>query len=96
MPFWTVILLTGRIPRELYEAADMDGATGPRRFIQITVPLLANFYLVSTLLSTIFTLGDFNAVYLVSGGAPALSTHVLATLGIRNAGVATVMPAMPR
>jgi multiple sugar transport system permease protein len=105
MPFWTVILLAGRmaIPQELYEAADIDGATGPRRFIHITFPLLANLYLVCTLLSTIFTLGDFNSVYFVSGGAPALSTHVLATLGIRNAfevarpdlGVATVMSAMP-
>jgi multiple sugar transport system permease protein len=105
MPFWTVILLAGRmaIPQELYEAAAVDGATGPRRFIYITFPLLANLYLVCTLLSTLFTLGDFNSVYFVSGGAPALSTHVLATLGIRNAfeiarpdlGVATVMSAMP-
>ena len=105
MPFWTIILLAGRmaIPQELYEAADMDGATGPRRFVHVTFPLLANLYLVCTLLSTIFTLGDFNSVYFVSGGAPALSTHVLATLGIRNAfevarpdlGVATVISAMP-
>jgi multiple sugar transport system permease protein len=105
MPFWTVILLAGRmaIPQELYEAADVDGATGLRRFTYVTFPLLANLYLVCTLLSTIFTLGDFNSVYFVSGGAPALSTHVLATLGIRNAfevarpdlGVATVMSAMP-
>ena len=105
MPFWTVILLAGRlaIPQELYEAADMDGATGVKRFTHVTFPLLANLYLVCTLLSTIFTLGDFNSVYFVSGGAPALSTHVLATLGIRNAfevarpdlGVATVMSAMP-
>jgi multiple sugar transport system permease protein len=91
------------IPQELYEAAEMDGATGLRRFTHVTFPLLANLYLVCTLLSTIFTLGDFNSVYFVSGGAPALSTHVLATLGIRSAfeiarpdlGVATVMSAMP-
>jgi multiple sugar transport system permease protein len=105
MPFWTIILLAGRmaIPQELYEAAEMDGATGVRRFTHVTFPLLANLYLVCTLLSTIFTLGDFNSVYFVSGGAPALSTHVLATLGIRSAfevarpdlGVATVMSAMP-
>ena len=62
MPFWTVILLAGRmaIPQELYEAAEVDGATGIRRFIHISFPLLANLYLVCTLLSTIFTLGDFN------------------------------------
>jgi len=105
MPFWTVILLAGRmaIPQELYEAAEVDGATGLRRFVHVTFPLLANLYLICTLLSTIFTLGDFNSVYFVSGGGPALSTHVLATLGIRNAfevarpelGVAAVVSALP-
>ena len=105
MPFWTVILLAGRmaISQELYEAADVDGATGLRRFVHVTFPLLANLYLVCTLLSTIFTLGDFNSVFFVSGGGPALSTHVLATLGIRDAfdiarpelGVAAVMSALP-
>jgi multiple sugar transport system permease protein len=105
MPFWTVILLAGRmaIPQELYEAAEVDGATGLRRFTFVTFPLLANLYLVCTLLSTIFTLGDFNSVYFVSGGGPALTTHVLATLGIRDAfeiarpdlGVATVLSALP-
>ncbi len=105
MPFWTIILLAGRmaIPQELYEAAEVDGATGIRRFAHVTFPLLANLYLVCTLLSTIFTLGDFNSVFFVSGGGPALSTHVLATLGIRDAfevarpdlGVATVLSSMP-
>jgi multiple sugar transport system permease protein len=100
-----VILLAGRmaIPQELYEAAEVDGATGLTRFTHVTFPLLANLYLVCTLLSTIFTLGDFNSVYFVSGGGPALSTHVLATLGIRDAfevarpelGVATVLTALP-
>jgi multiple sugar transport system permease protein len=105
LPFWTVILLAGRmaIAQELYEAAAVDGATGVRRFVHVTFPLLANLYLVCTLLSTIFTLGDFNTVFFVSGGGPALSTHVLATLGIRDAfetarpdlGVAVVMSALP-
>jgi multiple sugar transport system permease protein len=105
MPFWTVILLAGRmaIPQELYEAAEVDGATGIRRFIHVSFPLLANLYLVCTLLSTIFTLGDFNTATFISGGGPALSTHVLATLGIRDAfeiarpelGVAAVLSALP-
>jgi multiple sugar transport system permease protein len=104
-PFWTVILMAGRtaIPQDVYEAAEVDGAIGLRRFVHVTFPLLANLYLVCTLLSTIWTLGDFNTVYFVSGGGPALSTHVLATLGIRNAfdvgnpplGMATVMSALP-
>ncbi|MBN9561346.1 MAG: sugar ABC transporter permease [Alphaproteobacteria bacterium] len=107
MPFWTVIFLAGRmaIPQELYEAADVDGdgATGYRRFMHVTCPLLATLYLVCTLLSTIWTLGDFSTVYFVSGGGPAMSTEVLATLGIRDAfvlaqphlGVAAVMSALP-
>jgi multiple sugar transport system permease protein len=105
MPFWTVIFLAGRmaIPRELYEAADVDGASGIGRFVHITYPLMANLYLVCTLLSLIWTLGDFNSVNFVSGGGPALGTHVLATLGIRDAfvlgdprlGMAVVMSALP-
>ena len=105
MPFWTVIFLAGRmaIPQDLYEAASVDGAVGIRRFAYVTFPLLANLYLICTLLSTIWTLGDFNTVYFVTGGGPALSTHVLATLGFRDAfevdnpqlGMAAVMSALP-
>jgi multiple sugar transport system permease protein len=105
MPFWTVVFLAGRmaIPQELYESAAVDGATGLTRFVHVTFPLLANLYLICTLLSTIWTLGDFNTVYFVTGGGPALSTHVLATLGIRDAfevdnpqlGMAAVMSALP-
>jgi multiple sugar transport system permease protein len=105
MPFWTVILLAGRmsIPQEIYDAAKVDGATGLRRFVHVTFPLLANLYLILTLLATIFLLGDFNSVYFVTGGGPANSTHLLATLGVRDAfdlaqprlGVAVVMSALP-
>jgi multiple sugar transport system permease protein len=105
MPFWTIIFLAGRmaVPPELYEAAKVDGASRLDLFRHITVPMLASLYLVCTLLSTIWALGDFNAVRFISGGGPALSTHVLATLGIRNAfeignpalGMATVLSALP-
>jgi len=105
LPFWTLIFIAGRmaIPRELYEAADVDGASGLRKFAHVTFPLMANLYLVCTMLSTIWTLGDFNTVHFVSGGGPALSTHVLATLGIRDAfelgdprmGMAAVISALP-
>jgi multiple sugar transport system permease protein len=105
LPFWTVILLAGRmsVPQELYEAAAVDGATGLKRFAHITLPMMANLYLVCTLLDMVFALGDFNATFFVSGGGPAMSTEVLATLGIRYAftvalprlGVAAVMSALP-
>jgi multiple sugar transport system permease protein len=105
MPFWTVILLAGRmaIPPDLYEAAAVDGATGVRRFVHISFPMLANLYLICTLLGTIWTLGDFTTVYFITNGGPALTTHVIATLGIRDAfdlsdpylGVAAMMSALP-
>jgi multiple sugar transport system permease protein len=85
LPFWTLILLAGRmaIPAEQYEAASVDGASNWQKFRYITWPAMSGLYLTSTLLSTIWTLGDFNSVYLLTGGGPADLTHVLATLGIR-------------
>jgi multiple sugar transport system permease protein len=85
LPFWTLILLAGRmaIPAEQYEAASVDGASGLQKFRYITWPSMRSLYLTSTILSTIWTLGDFNSVYLLTGGGPADLTHVLATLGIR-------------
>ncbi len=105
MPFWTAIFLAGRmaIPQDISDAAAVDGATGARRFVHVTFPLLANLYLVCTLLSTIWTVGDFTTVYFVSGGAPVWSTDVLATLAFRYAfdaanpalGVAAVTSILP-
>jgi multiple sugar transport system permease protein len=105
MPFWTVIFLAARmrISRDIYDSAKVDGAIGIRRFVHVTFPLLANIYLLCTLLSTLWTVGDFTTVYLVSGGGPASSTDVLATLGFHYAfdqskpalGVAAAMSALP-
>jgi multiple sugar transport system permease protein len=105
LPFWTVIFLAGRmtIPKDLYDAAEVDGAIGVRRFLHVTVPLLANLYLICTLLAALWALGEFTTVYLVSGGGPGQLTEVLATLGFRYAfdlsqpalGVAAVMAVLP-
>ena len=85
LPFWTLILIAGRlaIPSEQYEAAAVDGASNWQKFRYITWPSMRQLYLTSTILSMIWTLGDFNSVYLLTGGGPADLTHVLATLGIR-------------
>jgi multiple sugar transport system permease protein len=105
LPFWTVIFLAARmrISGDIYDAAEVDGATGLRRFVHVTLPLLANLYLLCTLVSTLWAVGDFTTVYLVSGGGPARSTDVLATLGFHYAfdigkpalGVAAAMSALP-
>jgi len=85
LPFWTLIFVAGRlsIPAEQYEAASVDGASRWQKFRFITWPSMMGLYFTSTILSMIWTLGDFNSVYLLTGGGPADQTHVLATLGIR-------------
>ena len=104
LPFWTLILVAGRlaIPSEMYEAASVDGATTWQKFRFITWPSLQTLYLTSSILSMIWTLGDFNSVYLLTGGGPADQTHVLATLGLRylrldlvDLSMATVVCALP-
>jgi multiple sugar transport system permease protein len=104
LPFWTLILIAGRlaIPREQYEAASVDGASAWQKFKYVTWPSLRTLYLSSTILSMIWSLGDFNSVYLLTGGGPADLTHVLATLGIRyirldqvDLAMATIVCAMP-
>ncbi len=105
MPFWTVIFIAGRmtIPRDIYDAAEVDGATGLRRFAHVTFPLLANIYLICTLLSALWAVGDFTTAYLVSSGAPALDSDVLATLSFHYAfdlarpalGVTAALSALP-
>jgi multiple sugar transport system permease protein len=104
LPFWTLILVAGRlaIPAEQYEAAAVDGASSWQKFRFITWPSLQTLYVTSTLLSTIWTLGDFNSVYLLTGGGPADLTHVMATLGLRylrldqvDLSMATIVCALP-
>jgi multiple sugar transport system permease protein len=104
LPFWTLVLLSGRmaIAAELYEAADVDGATTWQKFRYITFPSIRTLYLSLTALSMIWSLGDFNSVYLLTGGGPADSTQVLATLGVRylrmdrvDMGIASIVVALP-
>jgi multiple sugar transport system permease protein len=104
LPFWTLILIAGRlaIPGELYEAASVDGASSWQKFRFVTWPSMQTLYLTCTILSMIWTLGDFNSVYLLTGGGPADLTHVLATLGIRylrldevDLSVAAIVCALP-
>jgi multiple sugar transport system permease protein len=104
LPFWTMILIAGRlsIPGEHYEAASVDGASAWQKFRFVSWPSLKGLYLTSLILSMIWTLGDFNSVYLLTGGGPADLTHVLATLGIRylrldqvDLSMATIVCALP-
>jgi multiple sugar transport system permease protein len=80
-PFFGVSFLAGlqAIPRELYEAASVDGATTWHRFWHITLPGLKHVMIVTTLLSFILTINDFNIIYVMTRGGPGSATQIFAT-----------------
>ncbi len=90
LPFFLITILAGlvSIPRELYEAAEADGAGPVARFWHVTLPLLKPVLAIVVLFSTIFTFSDFNIVYVLTHGGPINSTHLFATLA-RQVGLET-------
>ncbi|MBW1695346.1 MAG: sugar ABC transporter permease [Deltaproteobacteria bacterium] len=87
LPFWTLIFLSGLkgIPTDVNEAARVDGASSIQTLRWITLPMIKGLYIVCTLISVIWTMGDFIIVYMLTGGGPGQSTNVLATLAYRFA-----------
>jgi multiple sugar transport system permease protein len=81
LPFFTITILAGlvAIPRELYEAAQADGAGPWSRFCYVTLPMLKPVLAIVVLFSTIFTFSDFNIVQVLTHGGPINSTHLFAT-----------------
>jgi multiple sugar transport system permease protein len=81
LPFFVITILAGlvAIPKELYEAAESDGAGAWSRFWYVTLPMLKPVLAIVVLFSTIFTFSDFNIVYVLTHGGPINSTHLFAT-----------------
>jgi arabinogalactan oligomer/maltooligosaccharide transport system permease protein len=86
-PFMMVVLLGGlqSIPRELYEASQVDGCGRVRQFWTVTLPLLKPVALTATLLGIIWTFNMFNVIYLVTEGGPHHQTDILATFAFIEA-----------
>ncbi|MGH6917198.1 MAG: carbohydrate ABC transporter permease [Geminicoccaceae bacterium] len=82
LPFFAISFLAGlqTIPRELYDAADIDGATGWRKFWHVTLPLIKPVAIVVVVFSVVITFADFQLVYILTRGGPNNETHLLATL----------------
>ncbi len=81
-PFMMIVSLGGltAIPQELYEAADLDGASAWRKFRDITLPQLLPVLTPAVLLGTIWTFNNMLVIWLVTnGGEPADSSHILVT-----------------
>lgn len=81
-PFFAITLLAGlkSIPKERYEAAMIDGANKLKSFYYMTIPGIRHVLLISTLLETMWAIGDFSIVYKMTKGGPAGATHLLSTL----------------
>jgi len=81
-PFAMVMFLAGlqTIPQEQYEAAEVDGATPPRKFFHITLPNLRYVTSVLLLLGVIWSFNDFNMVFVMTRGGPINSSMVLPVL----------------
>lgn len=84
--FYMVIFLAGlqTIPKELYEAASIDGATRWRRFVHVTIPLLSNTSMFVTVIALIASLQAFDQIYVMTQGGPAFSTETLVMLIYRE------------
>ena len=80
-PFFGVSYLAAMqsIPGETYEAASVDGAGSWRRFWHVTLPGLKHIMIVTILLSFIWTINDFNIIYVMTRGGPGTATQVFAT-----------------
>lgn len=87
VPFMMVALLGGlqSVPTELYEAAEMDGATPWQRFTNITLPSLRPVSASVILLGTIWTFNMFPIIFLITRGGPAGATDILVTGSFRAA-----------
>jgi multiple sugar transport system permease protein len=81
-PFMAVTLLAGMqsIPRELYEAAAVDGATPVQRFTRITFPMLQPVLFVMGLVGTLMSFNVFDVIWLLTGGGPSSATTTLPVL----------------
>ena len=89
-PFFGVSFLAAMqtVPQDLYDAASVDGASAWQQFWRISLPSIKGVVAIVTLLSTIWTLNDFNIVYIMTRGGPGAATHIFATysyeLGIQS------------
>jgi len=85
LPFFAINFLAGlmTIPRELHEAATVDGASAVGRFRSITLPLLRPVLATVLLFSVVMTSSDFATVFVLTHGGPMNTTQVLATLAFK-------------
>jgi multiple sugar transport system permease protein len=85
IPFNLVVLYSGlqAIPRQLYEAAELDGASGWQQFWRVTFPLLRPVSAITLLLGLVYTLKVFDLIWIMTRGGPTDSSTTFATWSYR-------------
>lgn len=86
--YWMAALQT--IPADLYEAAEIDGATAFQKFVRITLPLLTPFTIIITLITAIDATNVFDLLLTLTNGGPFYSTEVIDIFVYRHAFVANI------
>ncbi len=83
-PFWTMTFLAGlsAIPSEMYEAAEIDGASTFRSFWAITLPNMTGVIIVTLMLSAIFTTNAIQFPYILTNGGPGNATTTFPLLAL--------------
>lgn len=104
-PFFGISILAKlqTIPMDYYEAAHIDGANVLQRFMHITLPEIKDVIWLSCLMSTIWTINEFESIWLLTGGGPNGSTQVMNVFSYKTAmrsmmigrGIAVAIIAMP-
>lgn len=86
-PFFGISILARlqTIPKDYYEAAELDGAGTFRKFLYITLPSIMDVTLLTMLVSTIWTINEFESVWLLTGGGPSGATEVIGVFSYRTA-----------
>lgn len=81
LPFVTITLLAGlqSVPRDIYDAAKMDGAHPLREFLDMTLPLMKPITFIATLLSVIYAFNSFTVIWIFTRGDPAYRTDIVVT-----------------
>lgn len=82
IPFMGIAILAGlqTVSKEMYEAAMLDGAGAIKRFFYMTLPSVKEVTILSSVITTIWTLNDFEIIWLLTRGGPDNGTQVLSTL----------------
>jgi multiple sugar transport system permease protein len=88
VPFFAILILADlqSIPKDLYEAASVDGAGRMRQFFHITLPHLKDAIILSTLLRGVWEFNNVDLLYTLTGGGPAGQTTTL-PLYVANTGI---------